>query len=114
MDLTQTQYEIDKGIGTITLHRPDRMNAFTPVIREELIALFAEADMNDAVRAVVVTGSGNAFCAGADLSGGGSTFDQSAKTTINNHRDGGGQVALAIHRCRKPVIAAINGHAVGI
>ncbi|MCF8130294.1 MAG: crotonase/enoyl-CoA hydratase family protein [Deltaproteobacteria bacterium] len=114
MDLTQTQYEIDKGIATITLRRPDRMNAFTPVMREELIALFAEADMNDAVRAVVVTGSGNAFCAGADLSGGGSTFDQSAKTTIRNHRDGGGQVALAIHRCRKPVIAAINGHAVGI
>ncbi len=114
MDFIQTRYEIDKGIATITLHRPDRMNAFTPVMREELIALFAEADVNDAVRAVVVTGSGNAFCAGADLSGGGSTFDQSAKTTLGNHRDGGGQVALAIHKCRKPVIAAINGHAVGI
>jgi enoyl-CoA hydratase/carnithine racemase len=114
MDLTQTRYEIDKGIATITLYRPEKLNAFTPVMREELIALFTEADLNDAVRVVVVTGSGNAFCAGADLSGGGSTFDQSAKTTIRNHRDGGGQVALAIHGCRKPVIAAINGHAVGI
>jgi enoyl-CoA hydratase/carnithine racemase len=114
MDLTQTTYEIDKGIAIITLHRPDRMNAFTSVMRSELIALFAEADLDDAVRVVVVTGAGKAFCAGADLSGGGSTFDRAGKTTITNHRDGGGQVSLAVYKCRKPVIAAINGHAVGI
>jgi enoyl-CoA hydratase/carnithine racemase len=114
LDLTQTRYEIDRGIATITLHRPDSMNAFTPVMRDELITIFAEADMDDAVRVVVITGAGKAFCAGADLSGGGSTFDRSEKTTISDHRDGGGQVALAIYKCRKPVIAAINGHAVGI
>ena len=114
MGLTQTSYEIDRGIATITLHRPDRMNAFTPVMHDELITIFEEADMDDAVRVVVVTGAGKAFCAGADLSGGGSTFDRSEKTTISDHRDGGGQVALAIYKCRKPVIAAINGHAVGI
>ncbi len=114
MNLTQTQYEIDNGIAKITLHRPDRMNAFTPVMRNELIALFAQADLDDTVRVVVVTGAGKAFCAGADLSGGGSTFDRSQKTTISGHRDGGGQVSLSIHKCRKPVIAAINGHAVGI
>ena len=114
MELTETRYEIDKGIATITLYRPDRMNAFTPTIRKELIELFAEADRDDAVRVVVVTGAGSAFCAGADLSAGGSTFDRSKKTAISEHRDGGGQVTLAIFRCRKPVIAAINGHAVGV
>lgn len=114
MELTETRYEIDKGIATITLYRPDKMNAFTPTIRKELIGLFAEADRDDAVRVVVVTGAGNAFCAGADLSEGGSTFDRSKKTGIGEHRDGGGQVTLAIFRCRKPVIGAINGHAVGI
>ena len=114
MDLTQTRYEIDEGIATITLHRPDSMNAFTPVMRTELITLFTEADLDDAVRAVVVTGTGNAFCAGADLSGGGSTFDRAGQTAIGDHRDGGGRVALSIFKCRKPVIAAINGHAVGV
>jgi enoyl-CoA hydratase/carnithine racemase len=114
MDLTQTRYEIDEGIATITLHRPDSMNAFTPVMRTELINLFTEADLDDTVRVVVVTGAGDAFCAGADLSGGGTTFDRSDRTAIGDHRDGGGQVALSIFNCRKPVIAAINGHAVGV
>jgi enoyl-CoA hydratase/carnithine racemase len=114
MDFTQTQYDIDGGVMRITLHRPDRMNAFTPVMRHELITLFAEADLNDTVRVVVVTGAGKAFCAGADLTGGSSTFDRSGKTTLSSHRDGGGQVSLAVYKCRKPVIAAINGHAVGI
>ena len=114
MELKETKYEIENGIATITLYRPDRMNAFTPTIRKELISLFAEADKDDAVRVVVVTGSGSEFCAGADLSGGGSTFDRSKKTTMSEHRDGGGKVTLAIFRCRKPVIGAINGHAVGI
>ena len=78
----------------------------------------ATADQDDSVRAVVVKGAGKAFCAGADLSAGGSAFDRTLqegrKVAISEHRDGGGQVSLAIFRCRKPVIAAINGHAVGV
>ncbi len=114
MDLTHTTYNIDRGIATITLNRPDQLNAFTLTMRKELIALFAEADTDDTVRAVIVTGAGRAFCAGADLSAGASTFDRSQVSSISDHRDGGGQVALAAFRCRKPVIAAINGHAVGV
>ncbi len=114
MDLTQTRYEIDNGIGKITLQRPERLNAFNPTMRDELIALFNAADLDDTVRAVVVTGAGNTYCVGSDLSGGSSSFDRSDETTISDHRDGGGQVALAIFKCRKPVIAAINGHAVGV
>jgi enoyl-CoA hydratase/carnithine racemase len=118
MDLTQTKYEIDKGIAKVTLNRPDKLNAFTAIMRKELIRIFAEADGDDAVRVVVVTGAGRAFCAGADLSAGGSAFDRSEadgrKVSTSEHRDGGGQVSLAIFRCRKPVIGAINGHAVGV
>ena len=117
MDLTQALYEIDNGVALVTLNRPDKMNAITPTLRNELIEIFAEADQDDSVRAVVVTGAGKAFCAGADLSGGGSTFDRSEidgrKVAIGEFRDGGGQAALTIFACRKPVIAAINGHAVG-
>ncbi|MBW2168708.1 MAG: crotonase/enoyl-CoA hydratase family protein [Deltaproteobacteria bacterium] len=118
MDLTQTRYEIDNGVAVVTLNRPDKMNAFTSIMRKELIGIFTEADQDDAVRVVVVTGAGKAFCAGADLSVGGSAFDRSEKEgrkiTISEHRDGGGQTTLAIFKCRKPVIAAINGHAVGV
>ena len=114
MRLRETIYEIDRGIATITLNRPHRMNAFTQTMRKELIELFTEADRDDGVRVVLVTGAGSAFCAGADLSAGGSTFDRSNETSISGHRDGGGQVALSIFRCRKPVIGVVNGHAVGI
>jgi len=118
MDLTQIRYELDSGVATVTLNRPNKMNALTGTMREELIKIFAEADRDDMVRVVVVTGSGESFCAGADLSYGGSTFDQSKKDSrevkISEHRDGGGQISLAIFNCRKPVIAAINGHAVGV
>jgi len=114
MNFNQTRYDIDSGVATITLNRPSEMNAFTPTMRKELIAHFTQADQDDAVRVVVVTGAGLAFCAGADLSQGGSTFDRSSTATLNTHRDGGGQVALAAFRCRKPVIAAMNGHAVGV
>ncbi len=118
MDLTHTQYEVDSGVAKVTLQRPDKMNALTGTMRKELIEIFSEADRADTVRVVVVTGAGKAFCAGADLSSGGSTFDQSKKdgrnVTISDHRDGGGQISLAIFGCRKPVIAAINGHAVGV
>jgi enoyl-CoA hydratase/carnithine racemase len=104
--------------GVVTLHRPDHMNAFTQGMGRELVEIFAEADRDDSVRAVVVTGAGKAFCAGADLSHGRGTFDMSKKkgrdVPTSEHRDQGGKVALAIFNCRKPVIAVINGHAVGI
>jgi enoyl-CoA hydratase/carnithine racemase len=100
------------------MSRPEAMNAFTYVMRDELIRIFARADADDEVRAVVVTGAGQAFCAGADLSSGGDTFErtdeQGRPVRLAEHRDGGGRVALAIHQCRKPVIAAINGPAVGV
>jgi enoyl-CoA hydratase/carnithine racemase len=118
MELNQTRYEIERGVGTVILHRPDKMNAMTSTMRKELIEIFGAADRDDSVRVVVVTGAGNAFCAGADLSSGGSAFDQSVqegrKVSIAEHRDGAGQISLAVFRCRKPVIAAINGHAVGV
>jgi len=118
MDLTQTQYKIDGGVALVTLNRPDKMNAFTPTMRNELIEIFTEADRDDSVRVVVVTGAGKAVCAGADLSGGDSTFDlsqqQGRKVLISEHRDGGGRTTLAIFACRKPVIGAMNGLAVGI
>jgi enoyl-CoA hydratase/carnithine racemase len=118
MDLLQTHYEIEDSIALITLNRPDEMNAMTHAMRKELIGLFEDADQNDSVRVVVVTGAGKAFCAGADLSSGGSSFDRSdhdgRNVSISEHRDGGGQISLSIFRCRKPVIAAINGHAVGV
>jgi enoyl-CoA hydratase/carnithine racemase len=118
MELTQTRYEIDEGIATVTLYRPDQMNALTQTMRKELIGIFAAADQDDAVRAVVVKGAGKVFCAGADLSSGGSAFDRTVQegrtVSISEHRDGGGQISLAVFKCRKPVIAAINGHAVGV
>lgn len=118
MDFTQIKYQVDQGVALLTLHRPEQLNAFTHVMREELKEAFALADGDDQVRVVVVTGAGRAFCAGADLSGGGSTFDRQGldgkPVELEHHRDGGGQVALAIYQCRKPVIAAINGPAVGV
>ena len=118
MELKQTEYEVNNGIQLIRLNRPEKLNALTPVMREELIHCFQAADQDDAVRVVVVTGAGRAFCAGADLSGGGSTFDRAQREgreiRLSSHRDGGGQVALAVYNCRKPVIAAIHGPAVGI
>jgi enoyl-CoA hydratase/carnithine racemase len=114
MNLTQTRYEIENGVAKVTLDRPGKMNAFNPVMRDELITIFTEADQDDAVRVLVVTGAGDAYCAGSDLSGGSSSFDQTNNARISDHRDGGGRVALSIFNCRKPVIAAINGHAVGV
>lgn len=113
MDLEHTKYQVADSVATITLSRPDHLNAFTPRMRDELIHLLGEVDRDDAVRAVVFTGEGRAFCAGADLSAGGDTFNRSS-AGLSGHRDGGGQLVLAIHRCRKPVIAAINGAAVGV
>lgn len=117
MERKHTRWAVDRGVGILTLDRPDRMNAFTNTMLEEMIATLREASRDDAVRAIVVTGSGKAFCAGADLGGGGKTFDAEAggeEVGLTGHRDGGGQVTLEIFACRKPVIAAINGAAVGV
>jgi enoyl-CoA hydratase/carnithine racemase len=109
--------DIEERILTVTLHRPEKLNAFTVRMRDELIAAFDQADADDEVRAVIVTGAGRAFCAGADLSEGSATFDSQVRgsaDTLETHRDGGGMVALRIFESKKPVIAAINGAAVGV
>ncbi|MFN7642129.1 MAG: crotonase/enoyl-CoA hydratase family protein [Burkholderiales bacterium] len=115
-------YAVEDGVATITLNRPEKMNAFTTRMRDDLIAAFDATDADDAVRAVIVTGAGKAFCAGADLSAGGKTFDyaerrdeaREAARVGDVYRDGGGMVTLRIFRSFKPVIGAINGAAVGI
>ncbi|MFV2176883.1 crotonase/enoyl-CoA hydratase family protein [Actinomadura sp. LOL_016] len=97
---------------TVTLHRPDRLNAFTPQMTADLLSVLDMADREDEVRAVIVTGAGRGFCAGADVSGGGGSFDHREAGAA--HRDIGGRVALRLYACTKPVIAAINGPAVGV
>ena len=119
----------DDGIATLTLHRPEALNSFTVTMAAELERFFLDAARDDEIRAIVVTGSGRAFCAGMDLSAEGNVFglDESANPTPadlrdrlteepfqSGVRDTGGKVTLAIHACPKPVIAAINGPAVGI
>ncbi len=107
----------DDGVATLWLNRPDRLNAFTEQMMHDLIAAFDETDGDDSIRAVVVTGRGRGFCAGADLSSGGKTFDydaRGAETVDGVHRDGGGRVTLRIFQSLKPVIAAVNGPAVGV
>lgn len=117
----QITTEREEGVLLITLNRPDRLNAWTAQMGEELIAAFDEADRDDQVRAVVVTGAGRAFCAGADLSEGAKTFDAEARGGSSapnmedgRWRDGGGRLTLRIFEAKKPVIAAINGPAVGV
>lgn len=117
MTYEEILYEVSDNVATITLHRPDKLNAFTNRMLKEMISAFDAIDADDDVRAVIVTGSGRAFCAGADLSGGGETFakggsDVSARSGLV--RDGGGLVALRIFESTKPVIGAINGAAVGV
>lgn len=114
---TEIQYDVADHIATITLHRPDKMNAFTNTMMREVLAAFDQVDADDDVRAVIVTGSGRAFCAGADLSMGAKTFaagGSDVKTDVGVPRDGGGLVTLRIFDCKKPVIGAINGAAVGV
>ena len=129
MSYATLDYAVTDGILTLTLDRPDALNSFTVEMANELVAAFERASTDDDVRAVVVTGRGRAFCAGMDLSAGGNVFglDESQEPTLSDvHdrlddpailegvRDTGGRVTLAIYACTKPVIAAINGPAVGI
>jgi enoyl-CoA hydratase/carnithine racemase len=124
-----TQYseillDVVDGVATITLNRPDRLNAFTTTMARELVAAFDETDTDDEIRAVIVTGAGRGFCAGADLGRGGSTFDATDEARAAERadfetvggvpRDGGGYVSLRIAASRKPVIVAVNGPAVGV
>jgi enoyl-CoA hydratase/carnithine racemase len=126
-DMTQPTFEtllfsLDDGVATITLNRPDRLNAFTNTMMADLIAAFDHTDADDEVKAIIVTGAGRGFCAGADLSGGAATFDfearrNSARDEIRVggvQRDGGGRVTMRIFESLKPVIAAVNGPAVGV
>lgn len=115
MESEQITSELSEHVLTITLNRPDRLNAFTATMGKELIAAFDEADADDEVRAVIVTGAGRGFCAGADLERGGETFVKlEHQDTDSIPRDGGGRLTLRIFESTKPVIAAINGPAVGI
>lgn len=110
-------YDVEDQILTITLNRPDNLNAFTKIMRDELIDAFDKADNDDDVRAIIITGAGRAFCAGADLGKGTETFDYKARGEVNDgevHRDGGGRVTLRMYQSKKPIIGAINGPAVGI
>lgn len=100
---------------TLTLNRPEKLNAFTADMRDAMIAAFDQADADDAVRAVIVTGAGRGFCAGADMSAGAARFDVASRAASDHGiRDSGGMLALRIYACLKPVIAAVNGPAVGV
>ncbi|ACL02577.1 Enoyl-CoA hydratase/isomerase [Desulfatibacillum aliphaticivorans] len=116
MEYQEILYEIEDRILTITLNRPDKMNAFTVRMFNELMDAFDQADADDSVRAVIVTGAGRAFCAGADLSMGAATWDGDDSTFDFDISKGdtGGRLTRRIFDCTKPVIAAINGSAVGV
>ncbi len=132
MAYSTIKYDVSENILTITLSRPDKLNAFTGEMMMEMIDAFDRADADDEVRAIIVTGEGRAFCAGADLSAGAKTFDYEARTDRPDKqgnpvqadgsidwsheavRDGGGRLTLRIFESLKPVIAAVNGPAVGI
>jgi enoyl-CoA hydratase/carnithine racemase len=115
MPFEQILTDLSERILTITLNRPERLNAWTATMAAELIEAFDRADADDEVRAVIVTGAGRGFCAGADLAAGGETFDHRERDGEGAvPRDNGGQVTLRIFESTKPVIAAINGPAVGI
>ncbi|MDP6977166.1 MAG: enoyl-CoA hydratase-related protein [Myxococcota bacterium] len=114
--------EIERGVAELTLNRPERMNAFTPQMGADLVRLFGELDRDDAVRAIVVTGAGRAFCAGADLGGGEATFKASGDSSTGNSSADDDEVLPKEARVReirpwlieKPIIGAIQGHAVGL
>ncbi|MDC3322917.1 crotonase/enoyl-CoA hydratase family protein [Gammaproteobacteria bacterium] len=124
MNYETIKYEIDNNILTISLNRPDKLNAFTGQMMDELISAFDSAGKDDEVRVIIVTGEGRGFCAGADLSSGNNTFNRDVRNNKGDQvdhkkdsewiRDGGGKTTLSIFECPKPIIAAINGPAVGV
>ena len=116
MSERQILTQIEDGVLTITLNRPEKLNAFTRDMQQQRIEALDQADADDEVRAVIVTGAGRAFCAGADLSSGRDTFNADARPDRPSglHPDGGGVLTLRLYECRKPVIAAVNGPAVGV
>lgn len=123
MDYSTLLFDVSDGICTITLNRPEHLNAFNVEMMRELLDALDVVDADDEIRVVIVTGAGRAFCAGADLATGSDSFDydELARQAANEtevverpRRDGGGMLTLRIYSCTKPVIAAINGHAVGI
>ena len=111
MDYSTILYEVEDGILTLTLNRPEALNAFNREMMTEMMDACDRADADDAVRAVIVTGAGRAFCAGADLSSGGDTFDADARGDRQSglQPDGGGLLTLRLYELNKPIIAAING-----
>ena len=115
MDFEQITTELADRVLTITLNRPERLNAWTATMGRELIEAFDRADADDEVRVIIITGAGRGYCAGADLAGGGETFDMREREPAGSvPRDNGGQFVLRVFSAVKPVIAAINGPAVGV
>ena len=117
MDYSTILYDVEDGILTITLNRPEALNSFTNDMMLEMIDACDRADADDSVRAIIVTGAGRGFCAGADLSRGGATFDSSKRADRKKdgiNRDGGGRLTLRLYELTKPIIAAVNGAAVGV
>ena len=117
MEYSEIIYDVSDHVATITLNRPERLNAFTGTMMNEMIDAFDRLDADDDVRAVIVTGAGRGFCAGADLGAGGATFAKGGsdvQTKVGVPRDGGGLLTLRIFDSKKPVIGAINGAAVGV
>ena len=124
MEFETILYEIKDKVLTITLNRPERLNAFTGQMMDDLIEAFDKAGKDDDIRVIIVTGSGRGFCAGADLGAGANTFNREVRNNrgetegIKDNpewiRDGGGRTTLAIFDCPKPIIAAFNGPAVGV
>ncbi|MDA7784304.1 crotonase/enoyl-CoA hydratase family protein [Pseudomonadales bacterium] len=116
MSYSTILYEVEDNILTITLNRPEALNAFNNEMLFELMDACDKADADDDVRAIIITGAGRGFCAGADLSGGGNAFDYDSRDDKENglSRDGGGRLTLRLYELNKPIIAAINGPAVGV
>jgi len=117
MEYSQIVYEVEDRVATITLNRPEKLNAFTATMLAEMVDAFGQVDADDDVRAVIVTGAGRAYCAGEDLAGAGDTFARGGSDVVAPTgvvRDGGGILTLRIYECTKPVIGAINGAAVGV
>ena len=109
-------YSVEGGVLTLTLNRPEKLNAFNREMLSEMLDAFDRADADDNVSAIIVTGAGRAFCAGADLASGGNSFDADGRDDREDglNPDGGGLLTLRIHELKKPIIAAVNGAAVGV